>query len=115
MNSSKLEEGRLKRLIAFVWVSLFAGEALAAPMGTVHRNALACTNEANYQEAFDAIDADDMKWLSEIPGCFNVEPGARVDIIEVGMFGPSKVRLMRPDGGRPVELYINQEAIELDE
>lgn len=105
----------MKRLIVIVSVSLVAGGALAAPMGTVQRNALACTNEANYQEAFDAIDADDMKWLSEIPGCFNVKPGARVDIIDVGMFGPSKVRLMPPDGGRPIELYINQEAITVDD
>ncbi|MEJ8573775.1 hypothetical protein [Microbaculum marinum] len=70
----------------------------------------ACATPTDYKMAMTAYQTRDWMALLRVSGCKVIGSGSRIEMVDVGTFGPSKVRLVGYSD-RPLELYVMHEAL----
>lgn len=96
-----------------VWITLLfaSSPALAQTVYKLKEGWPACLTKEAMDEMGQAIRAQDAKWMQSVRGCIFMKAGLTGTMDDYGMLsGVSRLWVRPPEGGRPVRMYINNEA-----
>ena len=100
----------MKKLVLALLLSL----ALPAHAQTVYKlkeGWPGCMTKEGMDEMSQAIIAKDTKWMRSISGCVFFKAGVTGTLDDYGMLsGVSRLWVRPPEGGRAIQLYVNNEA-----
>ena len=68
----------------------------------------ACLTEEAFEEAIQAIVANDTDWLLAIDECVITKPGLKLTLVDYGL-GRSQIRIHLLEGRRPILMWTNSE------